>query len=113
MPAMLACLTKSLAGGKTRFSCSTVSMFDDIAPPQGSRQIECYSCTPAFKRNEDGTKTLWNERGARPAASARLHLCQPLAAASALPRPDPRARRLRMAVLAGALLPPARRLRQR
>src|SRR5688500_2102456 len=49
---MFACLTNAFAGGKTRFSCSTVSMLDDIGPPQGWRRIECYSFTPAFKRNE-------------------------------------------------------------
>ena len=30
MPEMLACLTNAGDGGKTRFSCSTVSMFDDM-----------------------------------------------------------------------------------
>src|SRR5947208_15778732 len=32
MPEMLACLTNAGAGGKTRFSCSTVSMFADMSP---------------------------------------------------------------------------------
>ena len=42
-----------------------------------------------------------------------LDLREPLAAAAALPRPDRRAGRVRLVVLAGALLPAARRLRQR
>src|SRR6185503_9163287 len=106
MPEIFACLTNAGAGGNTRFSCRTVSMFDDIAPPQGSRRIECYSFTPAFKRNnKDGPEKPRNERGARPQAVARFHLREPLAPASPLPRPDRRAGGLRLAVLAGALLP--------
>src|SRR6185503_5716657 len=106
MPEIFACLTNAGAGGNTRFSCRTVSMFDDIAPPQGSRRIECYSFTPAFKRNnKDGPEKPRNERGARPQAVARFHLREPLAPASPLPRPDRRPGDLRLAVLAGALLP--------
>src|SRR6185436_7025718 len=105
MPEIFACLTNAGAGGKTRFSCRTVSMFDDIAPPRGSRRIECYSFTPAFKRNKDGKQYPWYQRGARPAPATSLHLCEPLAPAPALPRPDRRAGDLRLAVLAGALLP--------
>src|SRR4030095_16177316 len=105
MPEMFACLTNAGAGGKTRFSCRTVSMLDDIAPPQGSRRIECYSCTLAFKRNEDGTKIPRTQPATLSAPSPLLLFPQPLAAASALPRPDRRAGDLRLAVLAGALLP--------
>src|SRR5215211_3831877 len=36
MPEIFACLTNAGAGGNTRFSCSTVSIFDDIVPPQES-----------------------------------------------------------------------------
>src|SRR5687767_449419 len=108
MPEILACLTNAGAGGNTRFSCSTVSMFDDIAPPRIAA-IECYSCTPAFKQyiqpTQDGHEISRHERGARPATPARFHLRQPLAAAPALPRPNRRPGDLRLAVLAGTVLP--------
>src|SRR5687768_17644064 len=76
---MFACLTIAGDGGKTRFSCSTVSIVDDIAPPQGSPGIECYSSTPAFKRNKDAPKTFEHNRGARPAPAPGVHLREPLA----------------------------------
>src|SRR5687768_757475 len=102
---MFACLTIAGDGGKTRFSCSTVSIVDDIAPPQGSPGIECYSSTPAFKRNKDAPKTFEHNRGARPAPAPGVHLREPLAPAAAVPRLDRRTGDLRLALLAGALLP--------
>src|ERR1051325_5087532 len=39
MPEMFACLTNAGAGGKTRFSFSTVSMFEDIPLLLGSHTI--------------------------------------------------------------------------
>src|SRR5918995_5634567 len=108
MPEIFACLTNAGAGGNTRFSCSTVSMFDDIAPPRIAA-IECYSCTPAFKQyvqtTQDGHENSRHERGACPAPAARFHFRQPLAAAAPVPWPDRRAGNLRLAVLAGTLLP--------
>src|SRR5687767_12854365 len=102
---MFACLTIAADGGKTRFSCSTVSIVDDIAPPRGSPGIECYSSAPAFKRNKDAPKIFQHDRGARPAPLARFHLRKPLAPAPSLPGPDRRPGDLRLAFLAGALLP--------
>src|SRR5688572_5724877 len=84
-------------------------MLDDITPPQGWPRIECYSFTPAFKQyvqtTQDGHEISRHERGACPAPPARFHLRQPLAAATPLPRTDRRPGDLRLAVLAGALLP--------
>src|SRR5687767_14431846 len=109
MPEMLACLTNAAAGGKTRFSCSTVSILDDIAPPQdrGDRMLQLHPRVQAIRvqTTQDGIEIPRNERGTRPAAAARLHLRQPLAAAAALPRPDRRPGDLCLAVLAGAFLP--------
>src|SRR5512145_823938 len=102
---MFACLTIAGDGGNTRFSCSTVSIVDAIAPPQGSSGIECYSSAPAFKRNKDAPETDQHDGGARPAPAPRIHLREPLAPAAALPRLDCGAGDLRLALLAGALLP--------
>src|SRR5688572_9537482 len=120
MPEMLACLTNAGDGGKTRVSFSTVSMFADMTfPPAGLQFCDWRAygrLTRIQSSNQPPVKvTAVHEtalRVARAAPDSGVHLRQPLAAAAALPRPHRRAGHLRVAVLAGALLPAARGLRQ-
>src|SRR5688572_30133346 len=102
MPEMFACFTISGEGGNTRFSWSTVSMLPAMPPPRWNPYARV--CSRFFEAPIDEDP----ERDPRAAAAAEPYFCQPVAAAAVVPRPDRRAGDLRLAVLAGALLPAVR-----
>src|SRR6185436_12729316 len=117
MPEMLACRTKSGAGGKTRLSVSTDSMVDAMSElllegrvylmGRGRRNAAAAlrKATLADGRLSGSSCSFQaNARSKFPARSpdgrpAAVHLHEPLAAGPALPRPHCRAMRLRRAVL--------------
>src|SRR5688500_4870496 len=117
---MFACLTNALAGGKTRFSCSTVSMLDDMLSSSWPAILRAACLPDAYANTITNSRTCKDnrldenpQRSARAAPAAVVHLRQPLAAAAALPRPDRRTDDLCVGLLAGALLPGDGHVRRR
>src|SRR5687768_10367526 len=97
---MFAFATNAGDGGKTRFSCSTVSMFTPCRLLLGVCPYVTF-CSPLCHARKNEIPP----RSRRAAAAAEPDFRQPLAAAAAVPGPDRRPGRVRVALLAGALLP--------